>query len=524
MNVKTLLCSFGDLLRIIGIAMVFPGIAAAWYREPHGVVAFAFTSMIAMMIGSFFRRHGEIGDLSIKDGFALVAFGWLAAAIIGAIPYMMLGMGSIDSLFESMSGFTTTGASVLTDSNSEGYWIIDGELANQSVAFIVAGSVEYLLWATTNTTVSAMIPEHPTYYGLLFWRSFSQWLGGMGIILLFIAILPRLGVAGRQLYRAEVPGPEKESLTPRIRQTAELLWGIYLSLSIIEVILLKVAGMPLYDALCNTFATMATGGFSPQSMSIEAYGSPMIEYIIVLFMFLAGANFALHYMTIHQDRRCLIRDPEFRFYSFIIVVSTLFITATAGMTSPLPDRIRCALFQVVSIMTTTGFSTTNFDTWYPAAKIVLLLLMFVGACAGSTGGAIKVVRVLVILKYVYRELMLAMHPKAVIQVKLHDTTVKEEIVRSTISFFGVYMLTFALASIVLAAISYSDQAMNLEAIISAVASCLGNVGPGFGPVGPYMNYADIHPLGKLVLILCMWMGRLEIMTVLVLLLPDFWKK
>lgn len=522
MNVKVLLYSFGDLLRIIGILMLFPGMVAAYYREPEGVVAFAFTSIISMGISSFLRRHGEVGDLSIKDGFALVAFGWLAAAVTGAIPYMLLGMGLTDSLFESMSGFTTTGASVLTQSNSEGYWIVDGELANRSVAFVVAGSVEYLIWATTNTTVSAMLPE-PTYYGLLFWRSFSQWLGGMGIILLFVAILPKLGVAGRQLYKAEVPGPDKESLTPRIRQTAELLWGIYLSLSIIEIALLKVAGMPLYDAICNTFATMATGGFSPQSMSIEAYGSPVIEYIVVLFMFLAGANFALHYMTIHQDRMSLIRDPEFRLYSFIVLISTLFVAATAGMAGSVSDHMRYALFQVVSIMTTTGFSTTNFDTWSPAAKIVLLLLMFMGACAGSTGGAIKVVRVLLILKYVQRELMLAIHPKAVIQVKLHDAAVREEIVRSTISFFGIYMLTFALASVMLAAVSF-DQAMNLEAIISAVASCLGNVGPGFGPVGPYMNYSAIHPLGKLVLILCMWMGRLEIMTVLVLLLPDFWKR
>ncbi|MEM2097707.1 MAG: TrkH family potassium uptake protein [Methanothrix sp.] len=524
MNVKVLLYSFGDLLRIIGILMLFPGMVAAYYREPEGVVAFAFTSIIAMGSSSFLRRRGEMGDLGIKDGFALVAFGWLAAAMIGAIPYMLLGMGLTDSLFESMSGFTTTGASVLTERNSDGYWIIDGELANQSIAFAVAGAVEYLLWATTNTTVSAMLPEQPTYYGLLFWRSFSQWLGGMGIILLFIAILPRLGVAGRQLYRAEVPGPDKESMRPRIRQTAELLWGIYISLSIIEVVLLKVAGMPLYDAVCNTFATMATGGFSPQSMSIEAYGSPVIEYIVVLFMFLAGANFALHYRTVYEERMSLIRDPEFRLYAVIVIISTLFVAATAGMASSVSDRIRYALFQVVSIMTTTGFSTTNFDTWSPAAKIVLLLLMFVGACAGSTGGAIKVVRVLMILKYVHRELMLAMHPKAVIQVKLHDNAIKEEIVRSTISFFGIYMLTFALASIMLAAVSYSDPAMNLEAIVSAVASCLGNVGPGLGPVGPYLNYSAIHPLGKLILILCMWMGRLEIMTVLVLLLPDFWKK
>ncbi len=523
MNKRSLLYAFGDLLRILGILMLIPGMVAAYYREPEGVVAFALTSLFALGVSVIFRSRGEIGDLSIKDGFALVAFGWLAAAIIGAIPYILFGIGFIDSLFESMSGFTTTGASIFTESNSAGYWVVNDTIARESVALTIAGSVEYLLWLATNTNISAM-PDQPTYYGLLFWRSFSQWLGGMGIILLFVAILPKLGVAGRQLYKAEVPGPDKESLTPRIRQTAELLWGVYLALSIVEAVLLKLAGIPLYDAVCNTFSTMATGGFSPQSSSIAAYRNPIVDYIIVVFMFLAGANFALHYKMIYINRRCLIDDHEFRFYSAIIAIATVIVVVSAGVDGTLMDQFRHALFQVVSIMTTTGFATADFNTWSPASKMVLLVLMFIGGCAGSTGGGIKVVRILLMLKYVHRELILAIHPKAVIQVKLQEAAIREEIVRSTIGFFGVYLLTFALGCIMLALVSYSDPAMNLEAVISSVASCLGNVGPGFGPVGPAMSYADVNPIGKIILILCMWMGRLEIMTVLVLMVPGFWKK
>jgi trk system potassium uptake protein TrkH len=346
----------------------------------------------------------------------------------------------------------------------------------------------------------------------------------MGIILLFIAILPKLGVAGRQLYKAEVPGPEKDAVTPRIRQTAKILWGVYVLISALEAILLVAAGMPLFDALCNTFASMATGGFSPQAASIAAYRSQVIEGIITLFCFIAGANFVLHYRMLYEERTALFKDYEFRFYALIVLVATAIIMAWGGIEGDVFLRFRYAIFQVVTIMTTTCFSTTDFDRWTTAAKFTLLMLMFVGACAGSTGGAIKVSRILLVLKYGYRELFRALHPKAVVQVKLGRITIKEEILHTSLVFFAFYIIIFTSAAMMLAVVSFQDPRMDMETIISAVATTLGNVGPGFGLVGPTLSFAEITPAGKMVLFLCMWIGRLEIITVLVLLLREFWKE
>ncbi|VVB72448.1 Cation transport protein [uncultured archaeon] len=360
--------------------------------------------------------------------------------------------------------------------------------------------------------------------GLLFWRSFAQWLGGMGIILLFVAILPRLGVAGRQLYRAEVPGPDKDTLTPRIKQTARVLWWVYIFMTVAEVVLLCLAGMPLFDSLCNTFASMATGGFSPQSMSIMAYKSWIIDAIITLFMFLAGANFALHYRVLTLDRRAFFKDTEFRFYTLILLAATGIIVLWGGLEGDILRKIQLAGFQVVSIMTTTGFVTTNFDQWTAAAKFMLLLLMIIGACAGSTGGAIKVIRIILILKSGYRELFHALHPKAVIPVKLGKLAVKDEVLRPSNIFVAMYLIIFAVAALLLSIISYDNPHLDIETIISAVATTLGNTGPGFGGVGPMFSFAEIHPAGKMLLFFCMWIGRLEVVTALVLLVPEFWKK
>jgi trk system potassium uptake protein TrkH len=321
-----------------------------------------------------------------------------------------------------------------------------------------------------------------------------------------------------------VPGPEKDSLTPRIRQTARVLWVVYILMTVVEVVLLYLAGMPLFDSLCNTFASMATGGFSPKGASIMAYNSWIIDSIIALFMFLAGANFALHYKVLTSDREALFRDLEFRFYALIVVAATLIIVLWGGLEGDIFRKIQLAGFQVISIMTTTGFATADFDQWTAASKLVLLLLMIIGACAGSTGGAIKVVRILLVLKSGYRELFHALHPKAVIPVRLGAFPVRDEILRQSNIFVASYLIIFAVASLLLAVISFDDPHMNVETIISAVATTLGNVGPGFGMVGPMYSFADIHPAGKMLLILCMWIGRLEVMTALVLFVPEFWKK
>jgi trk system potassium uptake protein TrkH len=529
MRFQVFLRLFGSLLKLLAVVMLLPGAVAAYYSETQGVLAFALTSLLTLAMGIVLGKLGSDEEMGQKEGFALVALGWLGAALFGALPYLFLGLSPLDAFFESMSGFTTTGSSILTEANSQGYFIINPHLADQSLATAISINLsralaEILPAGTGFLHRLLSVGPEQTYFGLLFWRSFSQWLGGMGIILLFIAILPRLGVAGRQLYKAEVPGPDKDTITPRIRQTARILWVVYVLLTVIEIWLLFLAGMPLYDAFCNTFATMATGGFSPQLASIAAYKSVTIDGIITLFMFLAGANFVLHYRTMYRDRRSLIGDTEFRFYTLLVIISTAVVMLWGGISGDLFTKFRYAVFQIVSMITTTGFATADFDGWTTAAKYVLLLLMFVGACAGSTGGAMKVVRVILMLKSGYRELFNALHPKAVLTVRLAGEPVRDDVLRSSNVFVALYIAIFAMATLLLAVISFGDPRIDIVTATSAVATTLGNVGPGFGMVGPSFSFAEVHPLGKMLLIFCMWIGRLEIITVLVLLLPEFWKK
>lgn len=542
MKIRAFLNIFGTLLRILGLLMLIPCVVAATYGEISSIIAFAIPAFFTWLLGIALEQFGDYEVLGNREGFALVAFGWLGAAILGSLPYIFLGLNPVDALFESMSGFTTTGATILTESGSQGYWLLNSTAADQSLASNISGMLSGIILgnATIASNISLesnitsftffnklamMAAEEETYYALLFWRSFTQWIGGMGIILLFIAILPKLGVAGRQLFKAEVPGPTEDLIRPRIRETAKVLWKVYLVLTGIEIVLLVLAGMPLYDSICNTFSTMACGGFSPMAKSISAYNKPIVEYIIILFMFLAGANFALHYRMMYADKKSLVVDPEFRFYSLIIVISvfTILLFGNFGMLSE--DGLRAVAFQVVSIITTTGFTTANYDLWPTAAKLVLFILVFIGGCAGSTAGGMKVVRVLLVLKLTHRELIQSLHPKAVMPIILGENPVKEDISRSILTFIALYLLIFSFASVTLAsfgALSGSDG--DIVGTTSAVAVTLGNVGPGFGDVGPTKDFSGICPLGKLVLVGCMWVGRLEILTVLVLLLPDFWKR
>jgi trk system potassium uptake protein TrkH len=522
MRVRVFLRLFASLLKLLAVLLLIPGAVAAYYGETGGVIAFGLTSLLTLASGIIFGRLGSDEEIGPKEGFALVSLGWLGAAFFGALPYFLLGTSMVDGLFESMSAFTTTGSSIFTESNAQGYWIINTTLADQSIVHALETGL--IAISGSSWPIRLMPSINETYMGLLFWRSFAQWLGGMGIILLFVAILPRLGVAGRQLYRAEVPGPDKDALTPRIKQTARVLWRVYILLTVAEIVLLCLAGMTFYDSLCNTFATMATGGFSPQGLSIMAYKSWVIDGIITLFMFLAGANFALHYRVLHSDRTALFRDPEFKFYTLIILASTAMIMIWGGLEGDIFDRFRYSMFQVVSIMTTTGFVTADYDRWTAAAKYILLLLMIIGACAGSTGGAIKVVRILLVLKSGYRELIHSLHPKAVMTIKLGGNPVRDEILRPSNVFVAMYLFIFAFASLLLAVISYNDPLMNIESIISAVATTLGNVGPGFNKVGPVLSFAEMHSAGKMLLLFCMWIGRLEVVTALVLFIPEFWKK
>lgn len=479
MNFGIVFSVLGSLLRFLGPMMLVPlGVALYYGESPYPfAVAFSFTTIVGSIL-SFRYSSSDEREWEKREGFAIVAFGWFAAALFGSIPYMFDGVTFLNALFESMSGFTTTGATVFVD-----------------------------------------IETHSR--SLLFWRSMTQWIGGMGIIMLFIAILPKLGVAGRQMFRAEAPGPKEDQLKPRIRETAKILWAVYVSISVVELLLLLIAGMSFYDACTHTFTTMACGGFSPYADSVAAFNSPLIEGIITLFMFIAGANFALHYKTLYSDKKSLLKDNEFKFYFVIVGLATVLLTLILWRDTPdsIPTSFRYAVFQVVSILTTTGYATTDFNLWADSGKVVLLAMMFIGGCAGSTAGGIKVVRLLLLLKYARSELFKAIHPKAVRPIKFNGKSVPVDIMHAIISFVVIYFLIFLVSSAIL-----SIFGMDLTSSITASIATLGNIGPGFNMVGPMANFSTVPDIGKLVLIANMWIGRLEVFTVIVMLTPEFWRR
>ena len=409
------------------------------------------------------------------DGFAIVAFIWLLISLFGTLPYVFSGLGFLDAFFEAMSGFTTTGATILNAPATEAF-------------FTLPRSV-------------------------LLWRSLTQWLGGMGVIALFIAVLPRLGVGGSQLFDREFPGPMPERIRPRFSTTARMLWTIYVSFTAAQIALLCLwAKLPLFDATCISFSTLSTGGFTPTVQSIGFYGNPVAEYIIMIFMFLAGMNFIVHYHVLRGKWKA-IKDDELRLYVVIIAVAIFLLIAAQGFSSH-----RAEAFQAISIMTTTGFVTADFGSWASSAKIVLLALMFIGGCGGSTGGAIKVVRVVTLIKHTGVMMRKAIFPNAVIPLKYNRKPLQEGIVRDVISFFFLYILVALVASVMLCFLG-----LDIETSVSAVAATLGNVGPGLGGVGPSLNYALLPGAAKSILIICMWLGRLELFTVLMLFSPRLWK-
>ena len=469
------------LTLFLGVAMLLPLSVALIYGEGDAL-AFGYSFLICLLVGtiSFFLTGRTKSEISHKEGFAIVAFGWFAVAFFGALPYLFSGAIDTfsDAFFESASGFTTTGATVLTDIES-------------------------------------------LSHAILLWRCFTQWLGGMGIILLSIAILPLLGVGGMQLYKAEVPGPVTDKLKPRIGETAKILWKVYLIFTFLELILLRAGGMSFYDALCHSFATMATGGFSTKGLSIEAFNSAYIDGVVTFFMLLAGINFALHYQFLRGNVQALLKDEEFRFYLFIILISTLFVAGNLVSINgeSFLHAFRLGSFQVVSIMTTTGFSSVDFEQWPAFSKYFLLVLMFVGGCAGSTGGSIKVVRIFLLVKQGYRELYRLIHPRAVVHVKFNNSKVSSDVMDSIMGFFFLYMFLTVIATMVMTSLG-----LDMVSAISSVAATIGNIGPGLGSVGPTDNFASIPDPGKWVLSFCMIMGRLELYTLLILFLPEYWKK
>jgi trk system potassium uptake protein TrkH len=483
MNLRNIFHILGIFVLMIGAAML-PAfvISAALHEEAWSAIGQAalFTMGAGLLMYVFVPRTGERISLSHREGFVIVTLAWVLASAFGGLPFLFSGVVPTfcDAFFETMSGFTTTGASVISNLDR-------------------------------------------TSRGILFWRALTHWMGGMGIIILSIAILPILGVGGMQLFKAEIPSPVKDKITPRITETAKNLWLVYVAITAVEIVLLALGGMNLFDAVCHAFATMATGGFSTYDSSVAQFNSLYIEIVIIVFMFVAGMNFTLHYRLFKGDAKSFVRDPEFHFYGAIVLVATALITLDLRFHyfSSLGESLRHAAFQVVSIVTTTGFATYNFDQWPAPSKFILVLLMFIGGCAGSTGGAIKCLRFMVVIKQTFIELTRLIHPHAVISVKIAKVAVPPEIVSSIRSFFFLYIVIAMAAMLALTLLG-----VDMVTSISGVAATLGNVGPGLGLVNASSTYFEMPQTAKWILSLCMLLGRLEIYTVLVLLVPDFWKK
>jgi len=468
-RIRLTLHVIGSILKYLSSVYIAPLTVALYYGEDWRIYLYALllTLGIGLILEFGFKTAKEIER---ADGFSIVAFTWLLVPLFGMVPYLFLGLHPVDALFESVSGFTTTGASILE-------------------------RVEAL-------------PK-----SAILWRSITAWLGGMGVITLFIAVLPTLEVGGSQLIGREYSMPLPEKLRPRVRTTARALWSIYVGFTAAEIALLYfVAKLSLFDSINISFSTLATCGFAPTTAGIGGYANPLAEYIIMVFMLAGGTNFLIHYHVWRGNIKVL-KDEQFRLYLIIIALATILLILSQGLGS-----YRYSLFQAISIMTTAGFATADFAAWHFGARMVLLLLMFVGACAGSTGGAIKVVRVLTLLKHTRVMMRKAISPKAVIPVKYNQKPLSDGIIRDIISFVFLYFLVFMVASIALGFLG-----VDVETAISAVATCQANCGPGLGAVGPALNYFWLPVLGKIVLAIVMWLGRLEIFTVIMIFSPRFWK-
>ncbi len=472
----------GILTLFLGLTMFFPLLVAFYYRDDsiYSILISIGITIFSGILLHFMFKGEKVENLSKREGMAIVTFGWSSACLFGALPFYIGGeFGSfVNALFESVSGFTTTGSSILT--NIEGVSM-----------------------------------------GLLFWRSLIQWFGGMGIIVLSIAILPFLGVGGMQLYKAEVPSPVPDKLKPRIRDTAMVLWKVYALFSLAEIIFLMLGGMNLYDALCHTFTTMPTGGFSTKNASIAHYDSVYLDFVVFFFMLAAGINFSLHYQMLRGKPLAFWKDSECRVFLGAVVVLILVVTFNifGSVYQSLGQAFRYSSFQVMSIITTTGYATADYEQWPAMSRLILLLCMFTGASAGSTGGGIKWLRIMLYFKYCYRELFALLHPHAVTHIKIAGKSVPEDVMRSVMGFLALYLGLFCLCSVALAGLG-----VDFVTSFSAVAATLGNIGPGLGAVGPVENFANIPVLGKWLLIWCMLLGRLEIFTVIILLVPEFWRR
>ncbi|MDR7871115.1 MAG: TrkH family potassium uptake protein [Tissierellaceae bacterium] len=479
--------NFGIVIRVLGILLIIesilmlPSLFISIYTNGIDKIPFLIAIGIGIVIGVVLsRRRNHKKQISARDGLAIVSLGWIMASIIGAIPLYLSNSTPtyIDAFFEIVSGLTTTGATVIA--NVEG------------------------------------LPQ-----GIIFWRSFTHWIGGMGILVFTIALLPALGVGGFQIYKAESPGPVAGKIAPRIKDTAKILYKTYGIITITQVILLLIGGMSLFESLIHTFGTVGTGGFSNKGNSIAFYNSTYIHLVIGIFMVLSGVNFSLYYSLFKKKFKEVFNDGELKLYLGIVLAATLFIALNLIFTSysSVGLAFRDSFFQVGSIMTTTGYSTVDFDLWPSFSKGILLILMVIGGSAGSTAGGTKVIRILVLFKLIKRETTKIFHPRAVIPLKDNGKTISDETVVSICSFMALYVIIFALSTLLV-----SLEGVDLISAASSVLATLSNVGPGLGFIGPTRTFGEFHQITKVLFSILMLLGRLELFTIIALIAPKNWRR
>jgi trk system potassium uptake protein TrkH len=482
-NAQHLIHIVSIILLALAIALAVTSAVSAYYGDGD-TLAFIISTVVTGFTGFVgYRRSSLDRDLSIREGYAVVSLSWIAIGIFGALPYLFTGTltSPIAALFESVSGFTTTGATVFAE-------------------------------------------IEPLPHGILFWRSLTQWIGGMGIIVLGIAILPFLGVGGMQLFRAEVPGPTPERLRPRITQTAKLLWLVYAGLTIAQVVLYVLGEMRPFEAVLHAFTTLSTGGFSPRTASIGAYDSAYIDYVTIIFMYLAGINFTLHFHALTGKPKRYFQDVEWRVYSVTLVAATLLVLlpfAFNGLYAALGSEqaIRDSLFQVVSISTTTGFITEDYGLWPESTQLVLLLLMLIGGMAGSTAGGMKIIRVHAFMRQGITGLKRSLHPRAVLVTRVGRKVLRDDDLLNILGFILLFMLCFVAGALALTLLGN-----DLITSLGGAAAAIGNIGPGLGAVGATGNYGGLNAPTQIVLIFLMLVGRLEIFTILLLFHRDLWRQ
>ena len=481
----------GIMLGFLSFSMVPSFFLSLYYNESAQLISFTYSFLITfffaliLYLSSYLFKETK-HDISSLDAFTIVTFGWILTAFFGSLPYFLSpnNLSFIDSFFESMSGFTTTGATILG---------------------LNTISIESL------------------GYGLLFWRSFTQFLGGIGIIVFSIALLPLLGIGGVQLFKAEVAGPTADKITPRIKQTAKLLWRIYLGLTFIVFVLFYFQGMTLFDSICHSFTTISTAGFSTHTESIKYFNSPGIEWTMIFFMFISGISFSIHYLFFVKKKFHYFKNEEFRtyFFLFFVILITIFINLSISNINSYNfnfETFRHTAFTVTSLLTTSGFVTENYEIWPHLSIALCFFLFFIGASAGSTTGGIKIIRTLLIFKYIYFEIKRLIHPNVVYNIKIGNKIISEDVIKNTLGFYLFYIMIFVLFSIF---ISFFN--IDLISALSISASSLGNIGPGLGSIGPYDNWGHLPSAVKIISTFCMLLGRLEIFTVMVLISRLFFK-